>query len=1211
MSQQSKSIRARVLATSSAAAIAAVSGAAIAPAAIAQDDAAGERIVVTGSRIQRRDFQANSPIVTVDSDDFEAQTSLNVEAYLNQLPQFNPAATPVTTETDVQITPTNSVGIATVSLRGLGSNRNLVLMDGHRLVPVNMQLATDINAIPSALIARSEIITGGASAVYGADAMGGVLNFILRDDFEGLELDVQYGQTEAGDGEEFRLSGVIGANTADGRGNVTFGMEHYSRSPSYERNRDWQVAEWGNPLLGTGDFFNAVHGWASGAGGGGYPDIDAVNGIFYDSPEANPGCVGGFFGCGPTFAPTYQFNADGTLFVAPGAFGNGSLSQFSFAPIDGVEWAYQTGLNTFTGPNATFNAAGGDGTASGAVEYTTIKWNDTETYIAAPQTRYSMFAGGRYDLTDSLEWFGRATFSESTTRTNLFPSPAIGGWEALIPYNPTTDSPVDPTLNYGAPGVAAMVAQNPGAYANPNFIPTGTAGAQHPVPVELAILLNSRPTPGAVWQPNFIPFGWFPDRSTTNSIENWQFETGLRGDLPILDWTWEAYVSHGEANTYNVAHGNMSLARYRSVMTAPDYGRNASIEGNLASIRPGFGVDPAKCTSGFYDTLFGGDVAPTQDCIDSVNAVLQTRTQIQQNIVEATVEGGLFELPAGEVRAAGGYQYREVSGQFNPDILQSTSSHLDQVIGVYPAGYLDASQSVQEGYVEALVPVLSDLPGIQLFELELGARYSDYDSSAATWTYKALANWDVTDWLRLRGGYNLATRAPNLGELFLAPQMIFSIQGAYGEPCAIRSSSPFGAGGTSEDPVLNPGEAPALGVYAPGQTAQGAANTRAICEAQMGAASANVFYNVSDSGAAGTGTGFLWIYQTGNPDVKAETADTWTFGTVINSPFENPWLSGFSGSMDFYSIKISDAINLYTVDYARSLCYEAGLPKDSLISPAEAAARAASPECQLVPRVQGVTPNFAGGVDDITVSNANQAFIKTSGYDFAVNWTSQFEDIGIGLPGGLGLNAQLTYLDSYVTGDSVGALTTEWKGTTGPAGYGTNGGAYDWRLFGTVSYFLDNWSASLRWRHLPEVYGVNVAQQKATLANNVAVAGGAPGFIRSFTPNTSLPTDAYDVFDLSGGWQVNDMVSLRAGINNLFDKDPPPSGASTGFPIGTDVAAVCAPFGGDTNVGNAAVFGPLGCNAPTSPSLSNPGTAAAGFYDVNGRSFFVGLKLTY
>src|SRR5690606_31256558 len=108
-----------------------ISGAFITPAHAQNDgqDALLEEVVVTGSRIVRRDYQSNSPIVTVDKEAFETQTGLNVEAYLNQLPQYNPAASPVTTQQDVQITPVNSVGIASISLRGFGANRSLVLVN--------------------------------------------------------------------------------------------------------------------------------------------------------------------------------------------------------------------------------------------------------------------------------------------------------------------------------------------------------------------------------------------------------------------------------------------------------------------------------------------------------------------------------------------------------------------------------------------------------------------------------------------------------------------------------------------------------------------------------------------------------------------------------------------------------------------------------------------------------------------------------------------------------------------------------------------------------------------------------------------------------------------------------------------------------------------------------------------------------------------------
>ncbi len=126
-----------------------------------------------------------------------------------------------TTEPSAFVTP----GIASLNLRGLGVNRNLVLIDGRRAQPANALLIVDINTIPSAAVERVETITGGASAVYGADALAGVVNFVLKDDFEGVSLDVKTGQTLEGDGSESKFSALIGMNAADDRGNVMFGVD--------------------------------------------------------------------------------------------------------------------------------------------------------------------------------------------------------------------------------------------------------------------------------------------------------------------------------------------------------------------------------------------------------------------------------------------------------------------------------------------------------------------------------------------------------------------------------------------------------------------------------------------------------------------------------------------------------------------------------------------------------------------------------------------------------------------------------------------------------------------------------------------------------------------------------------------------------------------------------------------------------------------------
>jgi outer membrane receptor protein involved in Fe transport len=1153
-----------LLSTSIAAAVGSAAPSILSTSVAAQEPDQLEEIVVTGSRIVRRDFTSNSPIVTIEQENFEAQAGLNFEAYLNQMPNYNPAAAPTTTQGDVQITPVNSVGIASISLRGFGPNRNLVLIDGKRPTPINALMVTDINAIPSALIERVETITGGASAVYGADAVGGVTNFILRDDFEGIEVDAQFGSVaDGGGGDESRISAVLGANLADGRGNIALGIERYDRAAVLEVDRDWYADRYRDPfapgsftfLQGTTHYnclFNCP-GDAAAEGVLGAP----MTSLF------NPFSANVF--------RQFVFNADETLFVENSA----------------------AGLANFTGgPNFTFfpsrvldaSVPGNTSVIEG------LKWHNQRALVSAPQERYSFFASGTYDFSENVSFFSRAMLAESDTRTVLFGTNAIFGWEGLVPYNPATDSPLNPALNYADPGVVAAAIADPTnpAFANPGFVPTGAPGAQHPVPAELAALLNSRIDPAGDWMPGWSPDSSLPPRSTRNTNTVWQVEAGLDLQLPG-DWTGELYLSHGQSSAYNNAAGNLSLARYREMIRQPDYGRNAALSGNATGQSPGFGAADVTCTSGFYDTFFRGDEPLSQDCFEAINATLQTRAQNVQDILEANFEGAVAQMPAGELRLAAGYQRRENSATFVPDILQSTVSFTDQVIGVYPTGYMDASTSVDDLYVELLVPLLAGKRAAQRLELELGARTSDYEHTDQEETYKALINWEINDWVRLRGGYNRATRAPNLGELFLSPQEIFLIGGNnFGDPCGLRSTSPFGAGGTGPDPEFDPTvETPPQ--LAAGQTPQGAQSTRLICEAMMGAAAANQFYNVANAGQGG-GSPFNWVLQQGNPNLRSETADTYTFGFVMNPPFERPWLSGLNLSVDYFRIEIEDAIMLYSVDYANFQCFGSTL----VTTAAQAAARAASPECQLLPRNQAL-----GGPLTSSLPYDNLATIDTAGADVALNWTMQFADAGSDIPGGLAFNLQATWLDYYRTKQSPAAfdVETDWKGSLGPNLSGTNPGAYDYRLFGTLGYFRDNWAVNLRWRYLPEAFTAEYASEQAIRANNARVAAGGPGITLSYTPTTEIETEDYSVFDLSFVWDFGERMSLRGGITNLFDMEPEEVGSTRGFPVGTDLAAVCG--------------GAPGCVQPTGFSLPETGDFEGGYYDTIGRRYFIGFEMQF
>ena len=558
----------------------------------------------------------------------------------------------------------------------------------------------------------------------------------------------------------------------------------------------------------------------------------------------------------------------------------------------------------------------------------------------------------------------------------------------------------------------------------------------------------------------------------------------------------------------------------------------------------------------------------------------------------------MFELPAGEVRLATGYQSRRNSGVFNPDILQSQISFTDQVIGVYPTGYLDAETSVDDYYIEGLIPILQGKRAVDRLELEIGARYSDYEHTDAENTWKALLNWQVNDILRFRGGFNRATRAPNLGEMFLNPQEIFTGGGAYGDACGVRSNSPYGAGGTGIDPVVGPGE-PADGstLLAAGQTPAGAQSTRLICEALMGGPGSGAvtqFYTNNNAPIA-TGGGFAWVLQSGNRALKSEVADTWTWGLVANLANNMTW------SFDWYKVEIEDAIMLYSVTYAGYRCFGSQI----VTTPAEAAAQAATPACQLVPR------DLNNGVAlSALLSYDNQATIKTSGMDVAWNWLKPVGDSG----GTLNFNLQATILDYYKTKQSPAAfdVETDWKGSLGPAASltGTNSGAYDYRLFGSVNYGRNDWNLALRWRHLPSVFTAQYATQQAIKQNNASVVAGGPGILLSYTPTTEYESNDYNIFDLSFGWDINDTLSLRGGITNLLDTEPEVVGASTGYPIGTNLQGVCPALGGGTS--------PPGCQAPLSFSLEGAaggvpaaGSYQPGYYDTLGRRFFVGLSMQF
>jgi len=300
--------RERLLASTMIAGFALVGLAAPAMAQTTPADQASEvgDVVVTGSRIVRQDYVANSPISTVSAEQIQARGDVNVEQILNQLPQVVPGLSANSNN------PAN--GAATVDLRGIGPSRTLVLVNGRRFVPYDKSNAVDLNSIPASLIERVEVMTGGASATYGSDALAGVVNFIFKKDFEGLAFNTQYGISGFGDGEQFNASVTFGANTDDGRGNVT-GFLGYADRDGFLPNED--------------------RAWAlsSNAGGSGTGIYGGLNNIV-TNPYTFVGCETAANPI-PTAACRRSFRTPGV----PGRFNNDpalgpTSDRYDFAPVN-------------------------------------------------------------------------------------------------------------------------------------------------------------------------------------------------------------------------------------------------------------------------------------------------------------------------------------------------------------------------------------------------------------------------------------------------------------------------------------------------------------------------------------------------------------------------------------------------------------------------------------------------------------------------------------------------------------------------------------------------------------------------------------------------------------------------------------------------------------------------------------------------------------
>lgn len=346
----------------------------------AQQASGSQTVVVTGSRIARMDAMAESPMVTVTSEQIQQSGIVTVEQFLNNLPQVTPGISS-------QSNNPSSNGRAFIDLRGLGSGRNLVLINGRRGMGSTGGGTVDTNTIPTALIDRVEVITGGAATTYGADAVSGVVNFIMKNRFEGFELDAQTRKTEQNDGEETTASMTLGSALGGGRGSAVLSAGYFKRAAIYKGARD----------------FSAQASTATGAFPGGSisvgtntPTQAAVDAIFgANTCNTNGGARG------------FGFNPDGTLFCT-GVDGNPNRNVVNYR---GPQSAIAT---RFFPDSFSYNF-------------------EPDNILVLPLERWSIYSALNYDLNNHFRPYATFQFTNYNAEQELAPTPGGGAGVLAVP----------------------------------------------------------------------------------------------------------------------------------------------------------------------------------------------------------------------------------------------------------------------------------------------------------------------------------------------------------------------------------------------------------------------------------------------------------------------------------------------------------------------------------------------------------------------------------------------------------------------------------------------------------------------------------------------------------------------------------------------------------------------------------------------------------
>lgn len=832
-----------------------------APTAFAQQQTEAtevDEIVVTGSRLGSSSvLNATQPVQVVTSEAIAAKGVVAISDLLDTIPAL------LSSTSSAQANGT----AATLNLRGLGSNRSLVLVNGRRHVAgVPGSAAVDISSIPSGLIDRVDVLTGGASAIYGSDAVTGVVNFIIKDDFEGSEFTMQAGLSGEGDGNEIYGSALFGKNFGDGdRGNITLALDGYDRQAVFYGDRDFsrdnfQADNYPNPELffQQGDPIPAGQTRALGrtilVGGsprfaGTDPALVAralaakaqafINRPTFDVSSTN-GLIGfdldgsGFSTPARFFSTTQDLDGDGINDCQESRAGREGYGCYVVDPVSGQVRPFVDGI--YAGG---INQSGGDGAGQTFDGQSLVP---DEVQISA-----NLFVN--YEVSPAFHPYAELK-AVSTTSTSY------------NPYN-TFDDSIPISLDN------PFIPDEIRSYINAEI-------AADPSIADVAKVLVGRD--------NIDLF----DPAIENDRQTYRAVIGAKGDL---GWNLSYDLSANYGRTEGETRSAVRLEdRYFSAIDAVRAPSGEIVcrstldptaepsKGQLGP-NPGGTIPFNTFTPGAGSAcrplnLFGLNRA-SAEALDFIAYTGVDAFTIEQTVLTAILTGDsvpLFTLAGGPVGFVLGAEYREEKSDFDGDDFVNQGFNFESRTTADVSGQFD----VAEIFTEVRVPLLADMPFFHELTITGAARAGEYSTVGSTTTYKVDAVWAPIRDIRFRGGQAKTVRAPNIGELF-SPIESFNARPV--DPC---DENNIGLGNNPTNRLAN-------------------------CRADGIPAG---FTDPLTSQFAGQ-TG-------GNPNLMEEEADSFTYGVVLQPRF----VPGLAVTVDYFNIEIENAIQAVTTQDIVDSCYD-------------------------------------------------------------------------------------------------------------------------------------------------------------------------------------------------------------------------------------------------------------------------------------------------